>query len=324
MHALGGRRRRGGFGLVLAGCALALAAPGAARALTFTYTIESRGDVQADVGEFASFVGSVLSDDRGWTLEGAITFRRVASGGNFGVILASPEAVDAAHPVCSPVYSCRVGDQVLINDLRWRTATDAWTGTLAGYRTYLVNHEVGHWLGLGHFSCPQQGALAPVMQQQSISLQGCRPNAWPLDFERNRVASIWDVRIGGPERAWPVPIPGWFWEWARWYRGHGEFRDRPFRSAATRPDAAPIPIPDWAWRRLEVMIGEGAGTRGRPWPVPLPGWFWEWARWYLDRGEFRDQPFRSPQTRPAAAPTRIPEWGWVRLRVLLGEDVEEE
>jgi predicted Zn-dependent protease len=43
----------------------------------------------------------------------------------------------------------------------------------------MVNHEVGHYLGLGHVGCPKKGAKAPVMMQQSISLGGCVPEAWP-------------------------------------------------------------------------------------------------------------------------------------------------
>ena len=51
------------------------------------------------------------------------------------------------------------------------------------YAAVVVNHETGHWLGLGHASCPGRGRPAPVMQQQSIGMQGCTPNAWPLDGE---------------------------------------------------------------------------------------------------------------------------------------------
>ena len=46
-----------------------------------------------------------------------------------------------------------------------------------------MNHEVGHWLGLGHLDCPAPGGPAPVMRQQSIDLPGCAFNAWPLDAE---------------------------------------------------------------------------------------------------------------------------------------------
>jgi hypothetical protein len=51
----------------------------------------------------------------------------------------------------------------------------------------VINHETGHWLGQGHRYCPRRGAYAPVMQQQSISLQGCRAHIWP---RRNEIRSV--------------------------------------------------------------------------------------------------------------------------------------
>ena len=50
---------------------------------------------------------------------------------------------------------------------------------LDDYRAYMINHEVGHYLGFGHVTCPAAGSASPVMQQQSITLNGCEPNPWP-------------------------------------------------------------------------------------------------------------------------------------------------
>jgi hypothetical protein len=55
--------------------------------------------------------------------------------------------------------------------------------------------------------------------------------------------------------AWPIPLPQWYWEWARWTLGHGEFRNRQ-RDPAVRPAAAPARIPAWAWRRAEAGAGQ--------------------------------------------------------------------
>jgi hypothetical protein len=79
-----------------------------------------------------------------------------------------------------------VGRYVVINQNRWQYASPSWNragGSLRDYRHMVVNHEVGHWLGRTHSGCSRSGRPAPVMAQQSIDLQDCRFNPWPLASE---------------------------------------------------------------------------------------------------------------------------------------------
>jgi hypothetical protein len=187
------------LGLALVATMLVGPRPAAAAATrTITYEVVTRGDVRADLGEFRATAAAVLGDARGWSLGGSVRFVRVSSGGQFTLVLASPSAVAAASSVCSPLYSCRVGRQVLINDRNWRETTPGWRsakGSRAEYRRYVVNHEVGHFLGFGHVGCARSGARAPVMMQQSKGLQGCVPSGWPSRGERERLASRSGVPI---------------------------------------------------------------------------------------------------------------------------------
>lgn len=180
---------------------LQLLAADAALSQRFTHTIETRGDVAADRETFARIAAETLGDIRGWTLNHNVRYDEVSSAGSFRLILASPAAVDRAAGYCSPRWSCRVGDQVLINDRRWRLTTPTWPRSRRDYRQYVINHEVGHWLGLGHPSCPGAGASAPVMMQQSQGLDGCVARVWPKYWERAEVARIQGIT------GWPTPAP---------------------------------------------------------------------------------------------------------------------
>lgn len=151
----------------------------------YTYDVQTRGEIEASLNGFTTQVASTLRDSRSW-LRGGAAFEEVVSDGDFTLWLATPAAVDSFSGGCSAEYSCRVGNNVIINDQRWQQATPAWNeagGSLRDYRHMVINHEVGHFLGQGHHGCREPGTRAPVMQQQSIDLEGCKFNPWPLDFE---------------------------------------------------------------------------------------------------------------------------------------------
>lgn len=132
---------------------------------------------------FAQAVGITLADPRGWTAGGDWRFRRVGPGQHydFTIYLATPDTRDRLCDDHADGYtSCRNGASVVLNVARWVKGVPEYaTAGLSTYRAYMVNHEVGHRLGNGHQLCPGRAEPAPVMQQQTLGLHGCRPNPWP-------------------------------------------------------------------------------------------------------------------------------------------------
>lgn len=150
-----------------------------------TYDVTTKGVVTANLAEFKQQANATLNDARGWARMG-VTFNEVANGGQFTLVLSEASQLPSFSPGCGVDYSCNAGRYVIINQDRWLGATEPWNvagGSLRDYRHMVVNHETGHWLGHGHQSCGGPGQAAPVMQQQSISLQGCTFNPWPLKGE---------------------------------------------------------------------------------------------------------------------------------------------
>ena len=150
-----------------------------------TYVIETRGKVKSAMPSFRKRTAEIYADPRGWS-RANVHFKRVSSGGAFSLVLSAARYVPGFAPICDRYWSCRVGRYVIINENRWRHGTPYFKsagGNLREYRAMVVNHETGHWFGLGHASCGGSGQRAPVMMQQSKGLYGCKPNPWPLPGE---------------------------------------------------------------------------------------------------------------------------------------------
>jgi Protein of unknown function (DUF3152) len=179
------------------GLSISAASPVSAAERTVRYSIAKAGDLGFDVRSFARIVDATLSDPRGWALGGNVAFKRSPRSA-LRITLAAPGVV-AGYPGCSAYFSCRSGSEVLINAQRWARATSTFRGSarLHAYRQMVINHEVGHALGLGHEACRGPGQLAPVMQQQSKALNGCGRNPWPLPRERALLGRILGVSVRG-------------------------------------------------------------------------------------------------------------------------------
>jgi hypothetical protein len=150
-----------------------------------TYRVEAERGLPYDVAGFAHTVDRTLADPRSWAGSGQVDLARVDGEADFRIVLASPKTVDR---LCAPLdtqgkVSCRNGDDVVINAWRWWRGAKSYGDDVDAYRTYVINHEVGHFLGHSHVGCPGAGKPAPVMHQQTLGLGGCVANPWPTKSE---------------------------------------------------------------------------------------------------------------------------------------------
>ena len=159
--------------------------------------------------EFRSTAMAILTAPTGWIQSG---FTFVADDGSeLRVVLAEGPRVDE---LCLPLetfgtVSCQNGSVVALNADRWRKSAGDWDSTIDAYRVYLVNHEVGHLIGLRHprSRCPAGEALSAVMEPQSNNLVSCAGNGIPLEWEIEWAAGR--PAVVGPLPAWDGPRPEW-------------------------------------------------------------------------------------------------------------------
>ena len=179
---------------------------------TYTYVIEVEDGINtADYGgddAVASMVDATLNDPRGWTHDPDFAFQHVDENqlpaGEEPDLRIQLSSTETTHKHCGNDIemetSCftPIGNRVIINESRWVRGAVPFHGDLGAYRQYLINHEVGHGIGYAaHEPCGGDGELAPIMMQQTLSLNNsqlrdiaagelypddnatCRYNAWP-------------------------------------------------------------------------------------------------------------------------------------------------
>ncbi|OFT82418.1 hypothetical protein HMPREF3101_07565 [Corynebacterium sp. HMSC29G08] len=185
------------------------AAGGIGEELTVRYVVEVEEGIDTSLyggpDAVSAMVDATLLDPRSWTNDPRFRLEHVAPEDNptLRIRLAS---VNTTRELCGGELgletSCRTRitgeDTVVINESRWVRGAAPFQGDLGSYRQYVINHEVGHALGFAHHEqCPADGALAPVMMQQTLSLNNaqlrsfdpgevyednddtCRYNPWP-------------------------------------------------------------------------------------------------------------------------------------------------
>jgi hypothetical protein len=164
------------------------------RPLPVTYSTSVGVGVGTGAGAgFGPEVDRILADPRGW-LKYGYHFVRDAARPDVHIRLETPSRADA---LCNGLrgLSCwrpRARD-IIIHEGNWNGGSRSEL-PLRRYHNYVINHEVGHFLGLEHQQCPKAecerrgvaaGACpASIMQQMSRGpdhIAPCVESDWPLD-----------------------------------------------------------------------------------------------------------------------------------------------
>ncbi|CAI37788.1 putative secreted protein [Corynebacterium jeikeium] len=181
----------------------------------FTYVVEVETTLKSSAyggdDAFAAMVDATLANPKSWVGDPQYSFQHVdekklpkGKEPDMRIQLTSPETTAAT---CGDSYgietSCNYPGErrVVLNEARWVRGAIPFEGDLGAYRQYMINHEVGHGIGhKAHVPCSKDGALAPIMMQQTISLNNaeiykinpdkafkgnsntCKVNPWVFPF----------------------------------------------------------------------------------------------------------------------------------------------
>lgn len=160
------------------------------------YTVSIEKGIKRNYDNFCKFIEETLADPRSW----GVDFKRTSSKKNadFKIILARGRTI---RRICNFTgLSCTSRDKngvtIYINNYRWIRGAPKSRLKLNEYRTYIINHEVGHFLGLDdNHECKNRSRktthsnIAPVMNQATKGNGVCLPNCYPLSHEKKFVLS---------------------------------------------------------------------------------------------------------------------------------------
>ncbi|MFJ6179459.1 DUF3152 domain-containing protein [Streptomyces sp. NPDC092295] len=148
------------------------------------YRVQVENGIDISAKEAAAEIERILAHPRGWAAHGRGSFQLVSAHADFVIRIATPATADklcgAQGLNTHGELNCETLDGVVVNLRRWVLGSPTFDGPASEYRHLVINHEVGHEIGLRtHLGCSGPGRPAPVMMQQIKGLDGCASNAWP-------------------------------------------------------------------------------------------------------------------------------------------------
>jgi hypothetical protein len=156
------------------------------RQISYSYTVEFSNSLSLKKNKIINKIQDVLTNKKGWS--------KLGYNFNFMDVNTNPHFCIKIVPESTIVRICKFKglscadsntNTIYININLWRKGSSKSKLNLEDYRTYLINHEVGHILGKQHIdkNTLKPRTKAPVMIQQTLGINDCIPNCWPLNWE---------------------------------------------------------------------------------------------------------------------------------------------
>lgn len=160
-----------------------------------TYTFEVAAGLRVPPGT-PRLVHRILNSPRGWGLR----FVRGTGPGSIRIRLAPEREIERVCDLKGLSCAELGGKRVWINYDRWMHGASATKLSLADYRFYVLNHEIGHILGHEHEKCPCKDCPAPIMMQQTLGIGSCKPDGGRVDQEKKKRVAGSGATHGGTRR----------------------------------------------------------------------------------------------------------------------------
>jgi hypothetical protein len=129
----------------------------------------------------------ILNDPRGWSSFG-YSFLPVLNVSQADIIISKESPANMERRFTDPElhglsvttrYLDDTPTDIWINSKNWNSVPPDFVGSKSLYHEYVIQHEIGHALGLGHEEPIHTYTTCPVMYQQTKGTRGiCASNPW--------------------------------------------------------------------------------------------------------------------------------------------------
>lgn len=153
----------------------------------YNVTVAVHPEATTSLALFTALVTPLIQHPLGWVKQGYKFYLGANAAPHRATItitLAPQHVMDAKFPdfahqrlsVCNMVTR-----HIYLNEARWcgKYTDNASKLQLPAYRAYMVQHELGHALGLQHARPGKAGEPAPIMVQQTLGIGECIPYPFP-------------------------------------------------------------------------------------------------------------------------------------------------